>query len=68
MRNVGSLSITGELKGLCHEMENYTWNVLGLAEDLWPGMGEIYTGKGRRSQDVVYKRINTGKWCIYHGT
>jgi len=46
--NVRTLSATGKLKELCHDMGRYTWNVLGLAEVRWPGTGKIQTDEGHK--------------------
>ena len=43
-----SLSIIGKLKELCHEMERYRWNILGMGEVRWPGVGEIFTDEGHK--------------------
>ena len=46
--NVRTLSTTGKLKELCHTMEKYTWNVIGLAEVRWTGTGEVTTEEGHK--------------------
>ena len=46
--NVRTLSAVGKLKELCHTMERYTWNILGLSEVRWPGSGEMTTEEGHK--------------------
>lgn len=46
--NVRSLSATGKLNELEHEMGNYTWNILGIAEMRWIGNGEIISEDGHK--------------------
>ena len=46
--NVRRQYSTGKLHELCHEMERYKWNVLGLAEVRWPNTGEILTEEGHK--------------------
>ena len=46
--NVRTLHATGKLKELTHELQRYRWNILGLAEVRWPGVGEMVTDEGHK--------------------
>ena len=46
--NVRSLSETGKIAQLTHEMERYTWNILGLCETRWTNFGEHTTPEGHK--------------------
>jgi len=65
--NVRTLSATGNIKELCHEMKRYIWNILGLAEVRWPGAGEMkmdvghkvwYIGEEKRREKGVAFMVN----------
>ncbi|PIK50011.1 putative craniofacial development protein 2-like [Apostichopus japonicus] len=58
--NVRTLAQTGKLQELTHEMERYTWHIMGLCEVRWKNSGVHLTDEGH----VLYysgepdKRIN----------
>ena len=46
--NVRTLAADGKLEELAHEMEHYRWNILGISELRWKGLGETNTDKGNK--------------------
>ena len=44
--NVRTLAQAGKLKELTHELEKYTWHVVGLCEVRWKNLGEHQTEEG----------------------
>ena len=44
--NVRTLSQTGKLKELTHEMERYNWHLLWLCEARWKNAGDVQTDEG----------------------
>ena len=44
--NVRTLSQTGKLKELTHELERYKWHMIGLCETRWKNSGEQLTDEG----------------------
>jgi len=46
--NVNTLHATGKLQQLTHEMTRYHWNILGLCEVRWKGIGETTTDEGHK--------------------
>ena len=46
--NVRTLYATGKLGELCHEMNRYSWNVLGISEVRWLNFGEATTDEGHK--------------------
>lgn len=44
--NIRTLAQTGRLQELTHEMEHYTWHILGLCEVRWKALGEHQTEEG----------------------
>jgi len=54
--NVRTLHATGKLKELKHELHRYRWNILGLAEVRWPGVGEMRTEEGHKLWNIGEER------------
>lgn len=46
--NVRTLNADGRINQLTHEMKRYDWQVLGLAETRWTGVGDFMTDEGHR--------------------
>ena len=46
--NVRTLNTPGKLEELTHTLNRYKWNVLGLCEMRWKGMGETTTHEGQK--------------------
>ncbi len=46
--NVRTLHKLGKVNELTHEMNRYTWNVLGMSETRYTGMGEFKTTDGHK--------------------
>ena len=46
--NVRSLKQSGKVEILAMEMDRMAWNILGIAEMRWKGIGESTTGKGHK--------------------
>ena len=72
--NVRTLSATGKLEELTHEMNRYRWNILGLCEMRWKNFGETSTLDGHKlyfsgredkhKQGVGFLVHNTTTNCI----
>ena len=43
-----NLERCGKLEELSHELEKYKWNLIGLSEIRWKGIGEVKTNKGHK--------------------
>ena len=48
--NMRTLSQTGKLQKLTHELERYNWHIVGFCEVLWEDLGEHLSDKG----DILY--------------
>ena len=46
--NVRTLYACGKITELTHELSRYTWDILGLAEVRWTGIGETITNEGHK--------------------
>ena len=46
--NVRTLYACGKIIELTHELSRYTWDILGLAEVRWTGIGETITDEGHK--------------------
>ena len=46
--NVRTLHACGKINELTHELERYRWDILGLAETRWTGLGETSTEEGHK--------------------
>ena len=46
--NVRTLHACGKINELTHELERYRWDILGLAETRWTGLGETTTEEGHK--------------------
>jgi len=54
--NVRTLHATGKLNELMHKLEEYRWNILGLAEVRWLGVGDMYTEEGHIGEEKRCER------------
>ena len=46
--NVRTLNACGKIYELTHELKRYRWDVIGLAEVRWTGLGETTTDEGHK--------------------
>ena len=46
--NVRTLYACGKLQELTHELIRYSWDIIGLAEVRWTGIGEMVTDEGHK--------------------
>jgi len=46
--NVRTLYACGKLNELTHELVRYTWDIIGLEEVRWFGIGEMVTDEGHK--------------------
>ena len=46
--NTRTLTAAGKLQELTHEMDRYSWNILGLCEMRWKNFGETTTEEGHK--------------------
>ncbi|WP_353805871.1 hypothetical protein, partial [Acinetobacter baumannii] len=46
--NIRTLTAEGKLEELAHELDHYQWNILGISELRWKGLGETTTDKGHK--------------------
>ena len=56
--NTRTLRAAGKLQELTHEMDRYSWNILGICEMRWKNFNEATTRKDTRFSSVE-KRIKT---------